>query len=316
MAPSLHFLATVTRVSTAMSHRFGLPRDATSGVEQARLRPFEPDFTDAVIDVTHPRRTLGISADYIEACRRSIAQSRLAPEPVLARSRNDEFLAVFSHEVRSALSAIHNAAHLLRMQHAETPMALKARLLIERQVSRMTRLVADLCDVARVRSDAPSLRRERVDLCVIAKHALDTLELDMSARNHRLEVSMPAAPVWLQGDAGRLEQVLVNLLSNAAKYTDPGGEVTLAVHQKGAQAIICVRDTGIGIAPHMLPRVFELYVQADPASRHVEAGLGIGLALVRNLVELHGGEVTAASAGLGHGSEFCVRLPLAPVITP
>jgi signal transduction histidine kinase len=296
-----------------MSQRFGLVRDPP-GLGQARLRPFEPEFSGEVIDVTRPRGTLGISTHYIEACRRSIAKSRLAPEPVLAQSRNDEFLAVFSHEVRSALSAIHNAAHLLRMQHAETPIALKARMLIERQVSRMTRLVADLCDITRVRSDSPSLQRERVDLCVIAKHALDTLELDMSARNHRLTISIPAAPVWLDGDAGRLEQVVVNLLSNAAKYTDPGGEVTLTIYQTGAQAIICVRDTGIGIAPNMLPRVFDLYVQADPGSRRVEAGLGIGLALVRNLVELHGGQVTAASAGLGHGSEFCVRLPTAPVL--
>jgi signal transduction histidine kinase len=295
-----------------MNYRFELPRGSAVSGEPPALRLFEPGFTDEVVDLKRPRVGLGSNTDYIRACRRSATQSRLrAPDPIPAKPRDDEFLAVFSHEVRSALAAIHNAAHLLRMQHAETPIALKARMLIERQVSRMTRLVADLCDITRARSAALSLKCERVDLRTVVKHALDTLELDMCARNHRLALSIPDAPVWLQADAGRLEQVLVNLLSNAAKYTDPGGEVTLAVHQQGTQAIIRIRDNGIGIAPEVLPRVFDLYMQADPASRRVEEGLGIGLALVRTLVELHGGEVTAASAGLGRGSEFCVYLPVA-----
>lgn len=295
-----------------MNQSFELLRDPTLGGDQATVRLFEPDFTDGVVEVRRSSLSVGGNPDYLAACRRSAAQSRQrAQEPTLAKSRNDDFLAVFSHEVRSALAAIHNAAHLLRMQHAETAIALKARMLIERQVSRMTRLVADLCDITRLRTDALSLQSERVDLCVIVRHALDTLELDMSARNHRLTISLPDGPVWLHADAGRLEQVLVNLLSNAAKYTDPGGEIALAVQRRGAQAIIRIRDTGIGIAPDVLPRVFDLYMQANPASRRVEAGLGIGLALVRSLVELHGGEVTAASAGLGHGSEFCVDLPIA-----
>jgi two-component system CheB/CheR fusion protein len=228
-----------------------------------------------------------------------------------AKPLSDPVVAEFSHEVRSALGAIYSAAHLLRMQRSETAIAMKAGMLIERQVLRMRRLVDDLLDITRVRSDALCLQYERVDLRGIVKHAVETLALDMSARNHRLAISLPAAPVWLLADAGRLEQVLVNLLGNAAKYTDPGGDVALSVHQSGAQAILCVRDSGIGIAPEVLPRVFDLYMQADPAARHAEAGLGIGLALVRSLVELHGGEVSATSAGLGHGTQFRVRLPLA-----
>jgi signal transduction histidine kinase len=232
-------------------------------------------------------------------------------QPISAQPAGDPVVAEFSHEVRSALGAIYNAAHLLRMQRSETALAMKAGVLIERQVLRMRRLVDDLLDITRVRSDALRLHYERVDLCVIARYALETLELDMSARLHRVAISLPSTPVWLLADAGRLEQVLVNLLGNAAKYTNPGGDVSLSIFERGAEAILSVRDSGIGIAADVLPRVFELYMQADPASRHAEAGLGIGLALVRSLVELHGGEVTAISAGLGHGSEFRVRLPLA-----
>jgi signal transduction histidine kinase len=236
---------------------------------------------------------------------------RHALAPVAARPLSDPVVAEFSHEVRSALGAIYNAAHLLRMQRSETAVAMKAGILIERQVLRMQRLVDDLLDITRVRGDALCLQYERVDLRIVVRHAIETLELDMIARGHHLKISLPAAPVWLAADAGRLEQVVVNLLGNAAKYTDPGGDVFLSVHQGGAQAILCVRDSGIGIAADVLPHVFDLYMQADPASRHAEAGLGIGLALVRSLVELHGGAVTATSAGLGYGSEFSVCLPLA-----
>jgi signal transduction histidine kinase len=239
------------------------------------------------------------------------AATSSTPAPFATQPPSDAVVAEFSHEVRSALGAIYNAAHLLRMQRSETAVAMKAGMLIERQVLRMRRLVDDLLDLTRVRSDALSLQIERVDLRVIARHAVETLQLDMNARNHRLGISLPDAPVWLLADAGRLEQILVNLLGNAAKYTDPGGHVALSVQQLGAHAIVCVRDSGIGIAPDVLPRVFDLYMQADAAARHAEAGLGIGLALVRSLAELHGGEVTASSAGLGHGSCFSLRLPLA-----
>jgi signal transduction histidine kinase len=173
----------------------------------------------------------------------------------------------------------------------------------------MTRLVEDLLDVSRVRSGQLRLQCERVDLRTVAAHAAQTVEFTMQQRNHWMTTSFPDAPVWLQADPARLEQVFVNLLLNAAKYTDAGGHIGLAVEREKGEATVCIRDTGIGIAPDVLPHVFDLFVQADPSSRRADAGLGIGLALVRSLVERHGGHITAASAGAGHGSEFTIRLP-------
>ena len=140
--------------------------------------------------------------------------------------------------------------------------------------------------------------------------AIETVESDLTARNHTLINSLPGLPIWLKCDPAQLEQVLVNLLVNAAKYTDDGGTVSLSVSKEDNEAIVRIRDSGIGIAADVLPCVFNLFMQADHSSRRAEAGLGIGLALVRRLVELHGGSVTAASAGLGQGSEFTVRLPI------
>jgi len=222
---------------------------------------------------------------------------------------NNEFMTVFSHELRNSLGAIGSAARVLRMDTSADPSAVKARMLIERQVGHMTRLVEDLLDVSRVRSGQLRLQCQRIDLRVLAAHAAQTVEFTMEQRHHRMTTSFPDAPVWLQADPARLEQVFVNLLLNAAKYTDAGGDVELFVEQEEVEAIVRIRDSGIGIATEVLPRVFGLFVQADPSSGRTEAGLGIGLALVRSLVERHGGRVTAASAGTGHGSEFTVRLP-------
>ena len=222
---------------------------------------------------------------------------------------NNEFMTVFSHELRNSLGAIGSAARVLRMDTSADPSAVKARMLIERQVGHMTRLVEDLLDVSRVRSGQLRLQCQRIDLRVLAAHAAQTVEFTMEQRHHRMTTSFPDAPVWLQADPARLEQVFVNLLLNAAKYTDAGGDVELFVEQEEVEAIVRIRDSGIGIATEVLPRVFGLFVQADPSSGRTEAGLGIGLALVRGLVERHGGRVTAASAGTGHGSEFTVRLP-------
>jgi signal transduction histidine kinase len=223
---------------------------------------------------------------------------------------NDEFMTVLSHELRNSLGAIRSAACVLRMDISAGPAAVKARELIERQVGHMTRLVEDLHDMSRVRRGQLCLRCERLDLCAVAAQAVRTVEFTMQHHHHRMTTSFPSAPVWLQGDPTRLEQVFVNLLLNAAKYTDAGGDVGLFVEREEGEAIVCIRDTGIGIAPEILPKVFDLFVQADSSSRHAEGGLGIGLALVRSLVECHGGHVAVASAGAGHGSEFTVRLPI------
>ena len=220
-----------------------------------------------------------------------------------------EFVTVFSHELRNSLSAIRTATCVLRMETSAGPEAVKARALIERQVGQMARLVEDLLDVSRVRSGHLRLQCERIDLCAVAAHAAQTVEFAMQQRNHRMTTAFPEAPVWLHADPHRLEQVLVNLLINAAKYTEAGGEVELSVAWEADEASVRIRDTGIGIAPDVLPHIFDLFVQANPSSPRADAGLGIGLALVRSLVECHGGRVTAASAGLQHGSEFTIHLP-------
>jgi two-component system CheB/CheR fusion protein len=199
---------------------------------------------------------------------------------------------------------------LLRVLHAQTSSVEdKARLLIERQVGRMTRLVDDLLASTRIRNVALSLQSDRLDLRSVVLHAIGTVESDLGKRNHCLVTSLPDMPIWLAGDSGRLEQVLVNLLVNASKYTNDGGNISVSAEQKDDEVAVRVCDSGIGIAQEVLPNIFNLFMQADRSSRRSEGGLGIGLALVKRLVEMHGGSVTAASAGLGQGSQFTVRLP-------
>jgi signal transduction histidine kinase len=224
----------------------------------------------------------------------------------------DEFMTVLSHELRNSLGAIRSAAWSLRKAVPGASAAVKARQVIERQVAQMTRLVDDLLDVSRLRRGQLSVHSERVDLCAIAADAIRTVSFIMQERNHRLTMALPDGPVWLRADANRLEQAIVNLLLNAAKYTEPGGSIELDAACEPGEAIIRIRDNGIGIESNALPLVFDLFSQANPSSRGAKAGLGIGLALVRSLVEHHGGQVSAASAGLGRGSEFTIRLPTIP----
>lgn len=251
------------------------------------------------------RRTRPV-ADLFRTGPQSLRGQELGTE----NGRHNEFMTVFSHELRNSLGAIGSAVRILRMNSSAAPVAVKARVLIERQVGQMTRLVEDLLDVSRARNGHLRLRRERIDLCAVVAQAVQTVEFAMQQYNHRMTTSFPDAPVWLQADPVRMEQVFVNLLLNAAKYTEVGGYVGLSVERGENVAIVRICDTGIGIAPDLLPQVFDLFAQADPSSPRAAAGLGIGLALVRSLVECHGGKVTAASAGLRQGSEFTVCLPM------
>ena len=230
-------------------------------------------------------------------------------ELVIANRRKDEFLAMLGHELRNPLASIQNGLHLLSHQTNNTPAPQKIQAMIERQVRRMAQLLDDLLDVSRITIGHLHLQRERIDLRDVVSCAIETLESDIKQHNHRLTTALPDAPVWLQADPGRLEQVFVNLLANASKYTDPGGELAVWMHLRDGQAIVRVRDSGIGIAPEALPHLFDLFRQADAAAPRSQSGLGVGLALVRNIVESHGGRVTGASGGLGQGSEFTVRLP-------
>jgi signal transduction histidine kinase len=230
--------------------------------------------------------------------------------------RKDEFLAMLSHELRNPLGPILNAALLLRLHSnrnrlhgIEDPVIHQAASVIERQVGQLARIVDELLEVSRITTGRIQLHQERIAVGIIVENAVATVRSLIDERKHELTVSLPTQTIWLHADAARLEQVVVNLLTNAAKYTDQGGHVWLTVQQEGDEALLSVRDTGVGIAPEILPRIFDLFTQAEQSLDRSQGGLGIGLALVQRLVEMHGGTV-AVSSVLGQGSEFVVRLPV------
>ncbi|HWG30346.1 MAG TPA: ATP-binding protein [Steroidobacteraceae bacterium] len=224
--------------------------------------------------------------------------------------RKDEFLAMLGHELRNPLAPITSAAQILRIHAASHPEIEWARAVIDRQTRHLARLVDDLLDVSRIVRGQIVLHREELDLAEIVTHGVETSRPLIRARNHRLHVQLPRAQVRLPGDLTRLAQVLANLLNNAAKYTDEGGEIWLDACREGNQAVLRVRDTGAGIPATLLPRVFELFAQAERTLDRSQGGLGIGLTLVKLLVEMHGGSVEARSdGGPGEGAEFIVRLP-------
>jgi PAS domain S-box-containing protein len=225
--------------------------------------------------------------------------------------RKDEFLAMLAHELRNPLSPILNAAQAMRSSQLEEEDRRHATEVLERQARSMARLIDDLMDVSRITRGKIDLQRETLDLRTVVQRAIETTAGVFAQRGHRLDLSLPPDALWVEGDPIRLEQVLDNLLNNAAKYTQSGGSVRIDLEKDGDQGVIRVTDSGVGIAPEMLPRVFDLFVQADRSLDRAQGGLGIGLTVVRSLVEMHGGSVEVASEGPGKGSEFRVRLPLA-----
>lgn len=239
--------------------------------------------------------------------------ARLRSTELLTVDRpRDEFLATVCHELRAPLASIRHAVGVLRSRGADNEVQHSMHALIDRQVRHMTLLVADLLEVSRITWGHLHLRTERVDLRLVVRNAIETVEWCFKQRKQRFTAIWPDSPVWLHADTTRLEQVFVNLLTNASKYTDAGREIALAVDVREDSAVVRIRDCGIGIAADVLPHIFDLFAQAREAVLRSADGLGVGLTLVRMLVELHGGSVSAASAGLGHGSEFAVRLPVLP----
>lgn len=246
-----------------------------------------------------------------ERLKEEIAERKRAEAALReADNRKNEFLAILAHELRNPLAPIRNALEIVRLSNDHSETAEKAYGIVERQVKHLVRLVDDLLDVSRITRGKITLRKKPVDLADVVARAVESSRPMIEARKHALEVELTEAALPVEADEVRLEQVFVNLLNNAAKYTPQGGQIRLEVEEAGGQAVVRVRDTGIGIPAEMLPTVFDLFSQVDHTLARAEGGLGIGLTLVRRLTEMHGGTVEVFSAGSGQGSEFVVHLPL------
>ncbi len=228
-----------------------------------------------------------------------------------ADRRKDEFLATLAHELRNPLAPIRNSLHILRMGDGPDRAERELLEVMERQVQHLSRLVDDLLEVSRISRGKISLKKDRLDLAAVLGQAVETSKPLIEAAGHRITVSLPPEPITLNGDLVRLAQIFANLLNNAARYTENGGCITVRARREGSQAVVSIRDTGIGIPRDMLSCVFEMFAQVENPLRRSREGLGIGLSLVRTLVSMHGGTVEAHSEGVGHGSEFVVRLPAA-----
>lgn len=245
---------------------------------------------------------------------RKSQQALRASEEALrnADRRKDEFLAVLAHELRNPLAPISSAAQILKLESLPHKELKWAQGVIERQVDVLARLVEDLLDVSRIARGRLELRKERVELDLVLEAALETSQPLIKSATHEVTVSLPPEPIVLHADPVRLAQLFGNLLNNAAKFTRPGGQIAVTAKREGPDVIVSIKDTGIGIQAEVLPRIFEIFAQVRVESAGSSGGLGIGLSLVKGLVELHGGSVEARSEGPGRGSEFVVRLPTAP----
>ncbi len=242
----------------------------------------------------------------------AIENSRLYDRLKEADRRKDDFLATLAHELRNPLGPIRNAALLLQNCEESTAEERQSILkMITRQVGTMSRLIDDLMDLARITRSKLDLRVEPIELAELVRRAAESARSGIDERGHTLRIALPEEPILLNADPTRIEQVIWNLLNNAAKYTDPGGQIDLMVERDGSEVVIRVKDSGIGMDPEMIPRVFDPFMQLPAGSRRTQGGLGIGLGLVRSLVQLHGGSISARSDGPGQGSEFVVRLPVA-----
>ncbi len=249
---------------------------------------------------------------------RDITERKLTLEALQeADRRKDEFLATLAHELRNPLAPIRNGLQVLRLARENPQAEEQARGMIERQVQQMVRLIDDLLDLSRISRGKVELRRERLDLAAAVQSAVETSRPLIEQAGHELTLSLPSEPVFVDADVTRLAQVFANLLNNAAKYTERGGDIRLSVepHEHENDVLVRVRDNGVGIPASMLPRIFEMFTQVDRSLERTQGGLGIGLSIVKRLVEMHGGTVEARSEGPGRGSELVVRLPvLAPSV--
>jgi PAS domain S-box-containing protein len=288
-------MATAVEAGRATDERWHVRKDGSRFFASGILTPIYDDagrhhgFTKVARDMTDKKR-----AD--DALREADRQK-------------DEFLAMLAHELRNPLAPMLNALHIMNARPGRERGA-RARQVIERQVRHLARLVDDLLDISRITTGKIELRMAPVELHSVLQRVVDDALPLLDAREQRFSVELSPEPLPLLADVTRLEQLLTNVLNNAAKYTGPGGEITITSAREENWAVVRIRDTGVGIAPELLPQVFNLFQQAERSLARSEGGLGIGLTVVKRLVELHGGEVTASSEGIGRGSEFTIRLPL------
>jgi len=336
----------ILRVNQAQLDLLGLPRDAVVGHHfaefhadradadamwellggggtvkdrEGRLRRGDGTFRHVLID-SSVRREDGrfvhsrcVIRDVEERRRTETALRASEQQLIEADRRKDEFLAMLAHELRNPLAPIANATEFFR-SGALAPELQWCADVIDRQVTQLTRLIDDLVDVSRITRGRIELRRERIVLAPVIQAVLDASRPVMQKWGHELTVDVPAEGIEIDADPARLAQIVINLLHNAARYTPPGGRIGLGVARDADTLVIRVTDTGVGIPPDMLTRVFEMFTQLDRSIERTDAGLGIGLTLVQHLVELHGGTVTAYSAGPGTGSAFVVRLPIVATV--
>lgn len=250
-----------------------------------------------------PVRMLGVNYDITERKQDEVALQE-------ADYRKDKFLATLAHELRNPLAPIRNALQVMRLAGSDVNLIEQARGMMERQLGQMVRLIDDLLDVSRISTGKLELRKERIELATVITNAVDTARPLIEAAGHELVITLTPRPVYLNADPMRLAQVFANLLNNAAKYTDRGGRIWLTATRENGQLAVSVRDTGIGIPTDALSSVFEMFTQLDPSAGKSQGGLGIGLMLVKQLLDMHGASIEARSAGVGQGAEFIMRIPV------
>jgi signal transduction histidine kinase/ActR/RegA family two-component response regulator len=265
-------------------------------------------FNDMLAEIgrrSHALQQANLTLEHEMQVRQRAEQALL-----LADRRKDEFLATLAHELRNPLAPIRTGLDILRLRSGDAQATQRATDIMERQLRQMVRLVDDLLDVSRINTGKFAIKMGRVELKAVVNDALEVVRSYIELHGHDLVIDLPDRPVFLNGDATRLAQILSNLLNNAAKYTNRGGRVSLSARVEEKNLVVSVADNGIGIAPDMLATVFEMFVQVDSTLERTNAGLGVGLSLARRLVELHHGSIEAHSGGIGRGSEFIVRLPI------
>ena len=278
--------------------------------EEARIEGLEATADDYLVKPFSARELLATVDTHIktiEIRRHLIDQLREQDR------RKDEFIATLAHELRNPLAPIRNALQLIRLSNNDRTRLDHATSIMQRQIDQMVRLVDDLLDVARISQNKLELRKELVDLAAVVRSAVDTSRPVIEASQNELSIELPSETTLLDADPVRLAQVVSNLLNNAARYSAPGGRISLTATTKDGELMLKVSDTGIGIQTEKLSQIFDMFVQLDSSAPHPQGGLGVGLTLVRRLIEMHGGTVEAHSDGPGKGSEFIVRLPISPV---